>query len=380
MFLPYYVTITGRSPLSESLLQDSFLFGRKSRISLLPSFHYGKIGAVKGEEQMFLEDSLYNGSVQDLISKIFLTLLVMFLFGCMLGYGLEVLFRRIFTAHKWVNPGFMKGPWLPLYGFGVVIMFFFCFLLLVYLPKDWVFYNPLGEIFGRKGVHGPTVYDLVIILCMTLGLILLEFFAGLIFVKGFKVRLWDYSNMKGNILGIICPVFNLVWFAVAVFYYYACNPFFYRGFSVTFDYMFGESGQEAHFWFIFWIGVVYGVFLVDLVDSLNIFNRIAKMTKHSKFVTRYETQRDVQRQKSKEARKKFYDSLPQSIKSAHDAEVAGKKKLASFVAKAVMIDPSKSSDVQQNYDANGRPVVEEGSKALVGKEETKEETSETEKK
>ena len=143
MFLPYYVTITGRSPLSESLLQDSFLFGRKSRISLLPSFHYGKIGAVKGEEQMFLEDSLYNGSVQDLISKIFLTLLVMFLFGCMLGYGLEVLFRRIFTAHKWVNPGFMKGPWLPLYGFGVVIMFFFCFLLIFYLPNTWVFYNPL---------------------------------------------------------------------------------------------------------------------------------------------------------------------------------------------------------------------------------------------
>ena len=111
--------------------------------------------------------------------------------------------------------------------------------------------------------------------------------------------------------------------------------------------------------------------MVDLVDSLNIFNRIAKMTKHSKFVTRYETQRDVQRQKSKEARKKFYDSLPQSIKSAHDAEVAGKKKLASFVAKAVMIDPSKSANVQQNYDANGRPVVEEGSKALVGREEEK---------
>ena len=311
--------------------------------------------------------------IDNLASKIFMTLLVMFLFGCMLGYGLEVLFQRIFTAHKWVNPGFMKGPWLPLYGFGVVIMFSLCFVMLSFFPKEWTFYNPLGDLFGRELASGPTVYDLIILLTMTCSLILLEFIAGLIFVKGFKVRLWDYSNMKGNILGIICPVFNVVWFFVAIFYYYACDPFFYKMFENIFNYMFGDNGQDAHFFFIFFIGLVYGIFLVDLVDSLNIFNRIARYTKNSKFVIRYETQRDEQRKRSKEARKKFFASLPESVKASREKEEAGKRKLHEIALKAVMIDPSKAQDAASNYDENGRPIVEKGS-SLEGRDEKKEDT------
>ena len=64
--------------------------------------------------------------------------LFLFLTGAFLGYLLEVLFRRFFTAKKWVNPGFMRGPWLPLYGFGVVLMFTVVVLLLYYLPS-WSF-------------------------------------------------------------------------------------------------------------------------------------------------------------------------------------------------------------------------------------------------
>lgn len=46
---------------------------------------------------------------------------------------------------------------------------------------------------------------------------LLELVAGLIFVKGFKVRLWDYTNDRGNFKGIIC--LNLVSFGYLFRFY-----------------------------------------------------------------------------------------------------------------------------------------------------------------
>ena len=110
--------------------------------------------------------------IDNLASKIFMTLLVMFLFGCMLGYGLEVLFRRIFTAHKWVNPGFMKGPWLPLYGFGVVIMFSLCFLLFVaafVLQILAIFTNEaLQGVYEKIGIAFIVVFAVSVILAIVL--------------------------------------------------------------------------------------------------------------------------------------------------------------------------------------------------------------------
>ena len=47
--------------------------------------------------------------------NLFLTLAFLFLIGSVLGWGLEVIFRRFFSAHRWVNPGFLVGPYLPLY-------------------------------------------------------------------------------------------------------------------------------------------------------------------------------------------------------------------------------------------------------------------------
>lgn len=318
-----------------------------------------------------LTDIFSDSSVSVSFSKIFLTLLVMFLIGAMLGYLLEVLFRRFFTAHKWVNPGFMKGPWLPMYGFGLLIMYLICFLMLRYFPSEWIFYNPYGDLFGRSPASMATVYDLLPIAIMTLGMILLEFLSGLVFVKGFKVRLWDYSNLKGNIMGIICPEFNLLWFAVAVIYYYGVDPFVYEMFNALFGYMFGEGGDTAHFGFIFFIGLVYGIFLIDLIDSLNLFNRIASRAKKSGFITHYEDARNEQRQKSKEARKKFYENLPETLKNAHERDVVRGKKLYEKARSAVMIDPSKVNSNQDNYDENGRPKKEEDSVLNEGEEEKK---------
>lgn len=303
----------------------------------------------------------------------FLLYLFLFLMGSVLGYGLEVLFRRVFTARKWVNPGFMRGPWLPLYGFGVIIMFTVVMLLLAYLPS-FSFYNPFGCYDFLAKESGPNVADLLPIAIMACSMILLEFVAGLIFVKGFKVKLWDYTNMKGNILGIICPQFNLIWLALAVIFYYGVNPFVYKAALASFTYMFGGGGAVAHFGFIFFLGLVYGVMLIDFIDSAQVFARVRDWAKRSGLASRYDELRLKYKEGALEARTRFQEALPQEVKhvlekgkeKAKEGEIASQK-AASWFAKLIFIDPNKAKDTSNNYDAKGRPVSME--------EETKEKKS-----
>ena len=57
-------------------------------------------------------------------------------------------------------------------------------------------------------------------LCMTV----IEYIAGIICLKVAKVRLWDYTNEWGNIQGIICPKFSLIWAILGAVYYYLIHP------------------------------------------------------------------------------------------------------------------------------------------------------------
>mgnify|MGYP003191280995 CR=1 FL=1 len=55
-----------------------------------------------------------------------LILAFLFFAGCLIGWGIEVIFRRFEPsnkARKWINPGFLIGPYLPLYGFGLCTLY-----------------------------------------------------------------------------------------------------------------------------------------------------------------------------------------------------------------------------------------------------------------
>lgn len=294
--------------------------------------------------------------------QIVITIGALFLFGSFIGYIIELLFRRFVSVKKWVNPGFLKGPWLPMYGFGLVGMFFLCWGIISIFPDSFSFYNPVGDLYGKTIASGPSIYDLLIIVILTVFMIGIEFIAGLIFVKGFKVRLWDYTNMRGNILGIICPVFNLIWFAVAILYYYAINPFVYAGFENVFKYFFTTAiGGTTHVGTIFTLGIIYGVFFVDLVKSIDLFNKVLKLAKDSGIIYQYEKLREEVRKTSDEAKAKFFDKLPDNLKKS----IENPKQKNTFFEKAyekarnaVLINPDKK-DNKANYDENGRPIKED---------------------
>lgn len=292
----------------------------------------------------------------------FLLYLFLFLTGAALGYVLEVFFRRFFTAKKWVNPGFMRGPWLPLYGFGVVIMFTVVILLLYYLPS-WPFYNPYGFYDFLGEARGPSAADLLPIAIMGLSMIALEFVAGLIFVKGFKIKLWDYTNMRGNIMGIICPQFNLIWFALAIAFYYGLNPFVYKLAQEAYAYMFGAGGNPAHFGFIFILGLIYGVMLIDFILSAGVFTRVSKWARKSGLSARYDDMRLKYKEGVAQARLRLQEAIPSPVKIAIENGIeklkeaeAKPKKAANWFSKLIFIDPNKQKTTAGNYDEKGRPV------------------------
>lgn len=77
--------------------------------------------------------------------NVFLELAFLFFLGSVSGWVLEVFYRRFFSKanpeHKWINPGFCTGPYLPLYGFGLCFMY-----LIASLEKFSIILEPFRSI------------------------------------------------------------------------------------------------------------------------------------------------------------------------------------------------------------------------------------------
>lgn len=110
--------------------------------------------------------------------------LFFFYFYCFFGWCFESTYVSI-CKRKLVNRGFMKGPFLPLYGSGAIMM------LVVSAPfRDNIVLTFLA------GVVGATI---------------LEYVTGLVMETIFKVRYWDYSGQFLNFQGRICLTSSLAW-------------------------------------------------------------------------------------------------------------------------------------------------------------------------
>ena len=144
--------------------------------------------------------------------QVFLIIVFLFFFGSGGGWVLELFFRRFFSGanpeRKWLNPGFLFGPCVPLYGFGTVVLF--------------VLSEFESQIFGQFG--GSWWYYLVMFFGMALAMTALEYIAGLMSLKVMHLRLWDYSHCWGNIQGLICPLFTFFWGVLAALYYFLLYP------------------------------------------------------------------------------------------------------------------------------------------------------------
>ena len=168
----------------------------------------------------------------------------LFVIGSLFGWVLELFFRRFVSQKKWMNPGFLVGPYLPIYGFGVAVLY-------------GVSNIPLG-------IESQVVDIAIRILIIGVSMTLVEFIAGLMFIKGFKIKLWDYSKRKGNIMGIICPIFSLAWLVVGSLYYFLLNPLLVQGISWI----------SENLIYTYFVGAVIGAILVDFAYSVHLATKL----------------------------------------------------------------------------------------------------------
>ncbi|RKM61301.1 hypothetical protein D6855_05255 [Butyrivibrio sp. CB08] len=110
--------------------------------------------------------------------------LFLFFFYSFFGWCFESTYVSVMEKHP-VNRGFMRGPFLPLYGSGGIMM------LVVSKP----FYDNLILVF-IAGCIGATA---------------LEYVVGVTMEALFKVRYWDYSHKKFNFQGHISLESSIVW-------------------------------------------------------------------------------------------------------------------------------------------------------------------------
>jgi uncharacterized membrane protein/HD superfamily phosphodiesterase len=118
-----------------------------------------------------------------------------------LGWVIEVIYRS-FSAKKFINAGFLAGPFTPIYGFGAAVLVSIS-LYAAFLPL------PLA------------------VFLFAASTVILELIVGIGIEKIFGFRLWDYSKNRFNFRGIICPSFAFLWTILALVFIYLIHPFFY---------------------------------------------------------------------------------------------------------------------------------------------------------
>lgn len=219
----------------------------------------------------------------------FLTLAFLFFCGSLIGWVLEVFFRRFFSKsnpeHKWINPGFCVGPYIPLYGFG---------LCTLYLLSSCERYVPIENPVLRKGL---------LVLVMAIVLTGIEYLAGLLCLKIFKVRLWDYSQVKGNIQGLICPMFTAFWAILSAVYLVCIHTY-------ILDALVWLSENLT---FCFVIGLFYGVFAVDVVYSSQLIAKIKKYAQENDVVVKWERLKTELKEKAEKLGEKTSFLFPMKL-------------------------------------------------------------------
>lgn len=226
--------------------------------------------------------------------QLFLSLAFLFCFGSFSGWCLEVVCRRL-DHGKWINPGFLTGPALPLYGTGLALMYLICLLC-----EDLQTGTPWLD---------AILPLLIIVAVMTL----LEYVTGIVLLKLLNLRLWDYTDNFGNLQGIICPLYTFLWGVLAAIY---C--FLVHGHAVVW-----LEWLVAHSVCYFIIGVFYGVLLVDLACSLQLLTKLRRWAANSGIIVRYEKLKELLYDSARQSKEKvsffFAMHTPRRLQETFDA-------------------------------------------------------------
>ena len=122
---------------------------------------------------------------------------LLFYLYCFMGWIWESCYVSL-KNHKWVNRGFLKGPLLPIYGSGAIVVL----ISTLVVQKNLVVVFIIGMIAAT----------------------ILEYITGALMEKLFHVRYWDYTTEPFNINGHVCLLCSLAWGVFSVLLVRFVNP------------------------------------------------------------------------------------------------------------------------------------------------------------
>ena len=136
-----------------------------------------------------------------------INLILIFFTFAVAGWCMEVILKY-FEFHRFINRGFLTGPWLPIYGFGAVL-----------ITVGVGGLKPLGS--------GPlATFAISFVLCGVL-----EYMTSYVLEKRFHARWWDYSQKPMNLHGRVW-IGNLILFGLGgVLIWHVCDPILLRLFA-----------------------------------------------------------------------------------------------------------------------------------------------------
>lgn len=270
--------------------------------------------------------------------NVWLVFAFLFFIGSCSGWFLELFYRRFISknnpSRKWINPGFLVGPCVPLYGFGLFTVFVTAYLTIPAVRQ-------LGLVRWQEIL-------LVFVAAMIL-MTVIEYIAGKIFVIGMNIKLWDYSKEKFNLQGIICLKFSIYWGLLATAYY-----------MIVHSHVVGWVNWLAeNLAFSFFIGVFFGFFIIDCAYSMNLSMKIRAFAREHDIVVRYEELKAfvAERREKLEERKQFLlsfntrEPFKQSLEGYFERKIEKPKELIREIKEEIKENIKENiEELKENFD------------------------------
>ncbi len=135
--------------------------------------------------------------------------LILFIsFYAFLGWLLESVFKSL-REQRFVNSGFLLGPFVPIYGFGAFIIIQMADLTESYFSG--------ASTFALIAAQGSLAIILITVL---------EYFTGWLLESLFDCRWWDYYDQKWHLHGRVSLKYSLMWGLGALWFLKTLQPFY----------------------------------------------------------------------------------------------------------------------------------------------------------
>lgn len=168
-------------------------------------------------------------------------LFLLFIVYSIIGWICEVITQLIYQR-RFVNRGFLIGPYCPIYGVGSIIMTF-----LISSDNDYI-----------------SVFLKSMAVCS-----ILEYITSYLMEKMFKTRWWDYTKNKFNINGRVCLETMILFGLGGVIVVKIASPFILSKINLL------------HTLLLYIISLIlFIIFVTDIVCSYNIINSFKKIPRN----------------------------------------------------------------------------------------------------